>query len=266
MATHLRSDKHGRKSNWVKSLQRLGLKPVMEIVEEIEDETDALWQEAERCFCAFFRSTGATLLNHDEGGNQGKRMDEETKAKLRIASTGRRHSPEVIERMRAIKIASVTPELRERMGALWRGKKTPRELVERRAKAQTGMKRSPEFVEAQRQRGLGRKHKEESKEKNREWHLGKKHTPEARANMGAARLGKKRGPYKPGTGENISRALKGKKHTPEARLKRSLSMRGKKRGPYKKSGKKRGPMSEASKQLMRDAWARRKGLTQLPTT
>lgn len=261
LKSHIREPRRSHKNYWVKSLLRAGFEPVMEIIEEV---TEAQWEEAERFYCAFFRSVGGALLNQDIGGLSAKGMSASAKATLKKASTGRRHTPETIEKMREIKLRAVTPELRERMGALWRGKKMPDELVRKRAATQIGAKRSNEFKQGQRLRGLGKKHTPDSKEKNRVAHLGKNASAETRALLSEVKLGKKRGPYKPGTGENISRALTGKKHTAESRRNMGLSRLGKKRGPYKTSGKKRGPMSLESRQKMKDAWARRKALTTAP--
>ena len=62
---------------------------------------------------------------------KGKPLSPETKAKLAAASTGRRHLPEVLERMKA----SNTPEVRAAKGAAGRGKKQSPEHLQKRLKA-----------------------------------------------------------------------------------------------------------------------------------
>jgi len=233
---HVRENGRSRKSNWVKSLISKGAKPVMEILEEVDDEDSGQWQEAERFWIAFFKSCGASLLNHDNGGLNGKMMSEETKQKLRIASTGRKLSPEVIEKMKASKIASLTPEVREKMSAWQRGRKISRDLVEKRAASARGGKRTDEFKEAQRIRSTGRRHTQETIDRLRAVKLGKKMTEEARKNMSASRTGKKRGPYKMdptkihgNTGKKASKETRQKLSASHFGLKQSEETKAKKR-------------------------------------
>ena len=236
LGAHVRENGRSRKSNWVKSLISKGAKPVMEILEEVEDDDDTKWQDSERFWIAFFKSCGASLLNHDNGGMNGKMLSDETKQKMRIASTGRRHSEDTIKRMSELKKAAVTPEIREHAASIWRGKKIPKEIVERRSASARGGKRTEEFKEAQRLRSTGRKHTPATIEHLRAINTGKKMSEETRRRMSASKLGKKRGPYKMdptkihgNTGKTASEETRQKLSAAHVGLKQSEETKAKKR-------------------------------------
>jgi group I intron endonuclease len=86
-------------------------------------------------------------------------LAEETKEKIRQANTGKKRSPETLERMRQsalrkppmseaqkIKARALrhTDEAKARMSAAHKGRKIPPDELARRIAAQTGLKRSPE--------------------------------------------------------------------------------------------------------------------------
>ncbi len=232
---HLRDKGKSRKSNWIKSLISKRSKPVMEILEEVEDDDDTKWQDSERFWIALFKSCGASLLNHDNGGLSGKMMSEETKQKLRISSTGRKLSPEAIEKMKASKRASMTDELRFGLANRLRGKPVPQWVIDKRNLKLVGQKRTEKFKQSQRERATGKTHTLETKQKIRDLKLGQKASEETRQKMIAAKLGKKRGPYKMNP-NHVHKNL-GRKASEETRQKLSASHFGLKQSEETKAKK-----------------------------
>lgn len=62
----LTREQKSRKKNWVKHLKSLGLKPVFEIIEEVNIDG---WKEAEKFWITQFKAWGFRLLNHTSGGD-----------------------------------------------------------------------------------------------------------------------------------------------------------------------------------------------------
>lgn len=86
------------RTNWVKSLRARGLRPVLEIVDEVPFE---YWQQLEIAYIEFFREIGCNLVNGNAGGEGGHTPSVETIAKRRVANLGeknpnfgREYSPE----------------------------------------------------------------------------------------------------------------------------------------------------------------------------
>lgn len=118
------------------------------------------------------------------GNTLGRRLSDETKAKIAVKAIGRKRSRESVERA-AEKRRGVplSPEHRATL------------LGNTHAQ---GLKHTDEWKAATSARQLGQK-----RPKDAQWReriaaslRGRKATPEARANQAAAQLGKKRGPYK----------------------------------------------------------------------
>lgn len=77
--------KRTRKEKWIFSLLEKGNKPILEILEEIEDSN---WEHAESFWISQFKAWGFNILNGTDGGDgsngfKGKTHTEETKQKLR---------------------------------------------------------------------------------------------------------------------------------------------------------------------------------------
>lgn len=79
---HIRRLGEGRshKNNWVKKLRARGLKPVLEILDEVP-QTE--WQFWEREYIRVFRAIGIDLLNVSDGGESPPPITEELREKLR---------------------------------------------------------------------------------------------------------------------------------------------------------------------------------------
>lgn len=54
-----------RKKNWVKQLRKLGLKPLFEIVDEVQEKD---WKYWEKYWISQFKAWGFILVNHSSGG------------------------------------------------------------------------------------------------------------------------------------------------------------------------------------------------------
>ena len=63
MSSHLSTRSRLRSSRWIQKLIASGKKPVIDVIEETFD-----WENRERYWIAFYRSSGCDLLNIDDGG------------------------------------------------------------------------------------------------------------------------------------------------------------------------------------------------------
>jgi len=164
--------KSDRRSKWIGSLIRAGVKPIMVIVERGRGDG---WARAETRWIAHYRANGCDLTNHSDGG-QG--------------SPGRQHTPEARARMSAKrKGRAPSPQC---IAAHCRGKRNP-EVGERIAASLADRPKSPE-------------HREKLAAALR----GRTLTPEHRAAVSAGMKGKKRQPMSQAQKEALSAARKGK--------------------------------------------------------
>lgn len=114
------------KAYWVQSLRQQQLKPLIEILEVVEE---AVWEDAERFWIAYLRFLGCRLTNQDSGGRNDKRRSPET---CRLISSrlkgrpGRKQPPEEIAKRRAARLGhKASPETRARISAAKKGKGHP---------------------------------------------------------------------------------------------------------------------------------------------
>lgn len=181
------------KARWVKSLLRLGLVPRLQVLAELnEGEIDA----CEIAWIAFARAEGWPLTNLTDGGEGalhpapdvverrrasmiGRKLSDETKAKISAANKAAHARPETRERMRAVIAKSKTPETIEKIRQANIGKKVSeqtRALMSRNRKL-----RPPASAEHRKnlsEAGKGRVFSEESRAKIteglRRYHASKK--------------------------------------------------------------------------------------------
>ncbi len=106
---HLQTRDKSHKTNWIKSLLKLGLKPEMEILESFYCSDDNDWQESERWWISYLRFIGCNLTNMDLGGTNGKKHSAETRAKIGVKHKG--------------KTVVITDSTRAKIGNYHRGKK-----------------------------------------------------------------------------------------------------------------------------------------------
>jgi group I intron endonuclease len=168
-ALHLAEKKGTHKNNWLHSLKSRGLRPIFEVIETIENSDDTDWQPREIYWISHYRSLGEPLTNLDGGGTGGRSRSEETKEKMSLAMTGKRHTPESIEKIRIAK-SNPSAETRERL-----------------RKANLGKKQTPETIEKRREKMLGHECSEEVRLKIGAKNRGRKRSDEARAKIRAAR-------------------------------------------------------------------------------
>lgn len=132
--------------NWLRSL---GMRPEMEILDEVTDSQGAFW---EREYIRVFRALGLTLVNGTDGGD-GVTMTPEIRGKISATLTGRKRPPEECAAVSAgMKRITKTPE---HCAALRRAVKSgvnhysfgvPRSIEARKKTSDTltGRKRTPE--------------------------------------------------------------------------------------------------------------------------
>ena len=201
-------------ANWLKKLIRMGMSPIISLLEEVPTE---IWQEAEQFWIAYFRSIGARLTNSTSGGDKDCEFTPELRKRLSEAHKGQRAwnkglpaSPESIARLAAGRQGKPHPML---------GKKhSPETLIKLRAShmgqspANKGHKASLEV-----RKKISLAHMGQSA-----WNKGMKMSAEHCAKLSAAHMGK----------PNLS---KGKKRSPEVGSKISAAKKGK---PNPNKGKK----------------------------
>lgn len=196
-----------RKYFWIRSLQRIGLKPILEILEEFPEESgDALWPDAERYWITMFGFWGYKLCNHDSGGNSGYKKSAITIMKLVRANTGQKRTPEACLRISA-------------------GKRNPSEETRRKlSDCKIGKIQSRQTIEKRRAAMMGHLISEETRRKISEAHKGKKLSPEHVAKIIEA--GKNRPPPSAESRLKMSLAGKGRKLSPEHKAKLLAASKG----------------------------------------
>lgn len=76
------------KKNWITSLSNKGLKPIIEVLDIVNDEE---WSEAEQFYIGYLRFIGLDLTNMTNGGESGE-MSMETRKKISQKNTGLKRS------------------------------------------------------------------------------------------------------------------------------------------------------------------------------
>lgn len=132
LKNHLNEQGKWHRINWIKSLKKRGLKPIMQIIEEVVEGTN--WEEREKYWIAYYRHIGTNLTNGSDGGDCGPDCtgmhlwkSEETNAKVRAMLIIRNRTP----KMR---------ELSRKTGLANRGRKHTLEEIAKMRRASTGRK------------------------------------------------------------------------------------------------------------------------------
>lgn len=141
-------------SRWIQKLHRENLDYVIEVVEEFPDRPSLM--EGEKFYISYFRSLGLRLLNVCDGGEGFTgRHTPEARAKIAAAGTGRKISPEAIEKgaakRRGVKFTEAHKKaLRvHKTGAGAKGVKKTDAHCEAISKAKKGKRHSREHVLSQ---------------------------------------------------------------------------------------------------------------------
>lgn len=82
-------------NNWISGLVKKSQRPLMEILDEVPESEWMFW---EREYIRVFRAIGIPLLNHTLGG-EGGALDAESQARRVATITGRKQTPEHIEKV-----------------------------------------------------------------------------------------------------------------------------------------------------------------------
>lgn len=161
---HLKDKTTGHRGNWLRSLKRAGVKPVMVEIEQTDQEN---WAAAERFYIAFFRHAGCNLINSTDGGDDGWSHLPEVRKKISENSGSRR--PEVKAKISAHNHMRLSAESRahhsQKMKEFYRNNPDARK---QKAEALAGIR--PPRKPRQLSLGLrvGHPHTEESRRKIRE--------------------------------------------------------------------------------------------------
>jgi hypothetical protein len=143
------------RERWIKTLRASGLKPILEIVEEIPDSNDEDWQLSERFWISYLKFLGFPLTNLDTGGNGGKKQSRESVEKKRLAALGRRVSEETrLKLSRAHSGKVISQETRLKLSATLKGKGPSPEHMARLCALHKGRKNTPETIEKMRRSAL----------------------------------------------------------------------------------------------------------------
>jgi len=143
------------RERWIKGLRLAGLKPVLEIVEEIRDSNDEDWQDSERFWISYLNFLGFPLTNLDTGGNGGKKQSRESVEKKRLAALGRQVSEQTrLKLSRAHSGKIISQETRSKISTALKGKGPPPEHMKRLRSLHKGRKNSPETIERMRRSAL----------------------------------------------------------------------------------------------------------------
>jgi hypothetical protein len=122
IAAHLQERGRCHRVNWLNSLKRRGLRPDHILLEVIDGHFP--WQASEEWWIARGRVLGWPLTNSTSGGDGVPDLPPETRARMRLVWLGRKHSPEAVEKIRALKrLQRHGPETRAKMSLAHTGRK-----------------------------------------------------------------------------------------------------------------------------------------------
>lgn len=223
-------------ANWIRSLISKGMRPIMEIIDEV---LHSEWRAAEAAYIIFYQEEGCSLVNALPGGQGfgseqdhpffGKTFSAEVRARMSAGLKGKKKSPEHCAKVSAaLKGKKASPETRAKLSATHRGIKLSREHRARISAAHRGDKHhyygkklSPEHCAKLSVAHRGIIQSPETRAKLSKANKGRKHSVESRAKMSALRKSKPLSPAQ-------LAVLKGRKISPVHRAKISAALSGKK--------------------------------------
>lgn len=170
--------------HWIRSLQTQGLKPVLEIIDEVPVEE---WPQWEVAYIQYYIEEGCSLVNGSLGGEGGHSPSEETRRKISEANKGKHFGTMPLEVRKKIQQAFLgdknhffgkhhSSESRQRMSRSHTGK-TFSEERRRKISERTQGEKNPNF---------GNRYSAEIREKIRQSRLGKKASEETRRKLSEA--------------------------------------------------------------------------------
>lgn len=184
---HLSDVSSNPRTDWIRGLLNAGLKPTLEVLDEVPEE---FWLQWEIAWIDFFRELGFNLVNSNIGGAGPTRHSAEAIFKMRAASLGKPKSETHREHIRIAKLGNTnmlgkhhSEETRAKLSAGKKGKSLSEAHCKALSAAKLGTKQTPEHIEKRMAPRRGRKDSPEVLANKRAAHLGKKHSDAARANM-----------------------------------------------------------------------------------
>lgn len=99
---HLYTGGKSHKDNWIKSMMSRGLKPIMEVIEEVECECDEDWHEVEMFYICYMRFLGFSLTNIENGGQGPGRITKETRQRMSESRKGKPGRPMTEDQKQAL--------------------------------------------------------------------------------------------------------------------------------------------------------------------
>lgn len=94
LSKHLASNGKNHRTNWIRSVLNLGLKPKIELLDECIEEN---WQNCEKYWISQFKEWGFDLVNSTEGGESGVISSQCRQASIDVRKLTKQ-SEELIER------------------------------------------------------------------------------------------------------------------------------------------------------------------------
>jgi len=175
---HLRDDSNNHKVAWIKSLKALGLKPLFEILEEVEESA---WIEAEQFWIKSLKFLGCRLTNSVEGGIGGHNPCAETRKKIGDANRDRVVSEETRALLSAAAKGKIISEAHRAISsATHKGKIIPQYHRDAISKANTGLVRTPEHKAKISASSKARMSIQENRDRISKANKGLKRSPECR--------------------------------------------------------------------------------------
>lgn len=158
---HLIEKSRTYRTNWIKSLAALGLKPKLKIIEIVSFQSTTEWEARERYWIAYYRNIYSDLTNGSDGGDCGPDC---TGKHLIKSEIGRKNI------IAALIKRNKSPEMREvsrKNGLSHKGKRVSPETIEKIRIANTGKKmHSEEFKRELAERNKIRKYNSEQMRQN----------------------------------------------------------------------------------------------------
>jgi len=133
-----------RKTAWIKSLCKIGLNPVIEILESFPAEDVSTWQDAERFWIQTLRFYGCRLTNLDAGGIGGGRACLETRRKISAHSKARIHTAETRAKISASCKARMTEAEKQHLRDMCSSFRHTEEMKKHLSEVKLGIPKSPE--------------------------------------------------------------------------------------------------------------------------
>lgn len=137
-----------KNSCWIQSLKSNGLKPVIEVLETFPENDVSGFESAEQFWIQTLRFYGCRLTNMDSGGVTGRHRSIETRRLIGEYSKKRVHTPETKAKISRSCKARMTPEVKSKFIASWRGRKHTEETKRQMSLAKKGIHKPAHVLKA----------------------------------------------------------------------------------------------------------------------